>query len=108
MHVRLTQEHIKGKALGSIGHVGCFSFDYVKTITCGEGGALIMNDDTLAVHADQFTDHGHDHVGNDRGAETHPNLGYNYRISELNAAVGLAQIRRTDEFINIQKKNKKY
>ena len=97
----------KGKALGSIGHVGCFSFDYVKTITCGEGGALIMNDDTLAVHADQFTDHGHDHVGNDRGAETHPNLGYNYRISELNAAVGLAQIRRTDEFINIQKKNKK-
>jgi len=97
----------KGKALGSIGHVGCFSFDYVKTITCGEGGALIMNDDTLATHADQFTDHGHDHVGNDRGAETHPNLGYNYRISELNAAVGLAQIRRTDEFINIQKKNKK-
>jgi 8-amino-3,8-dideoxy-alpha-D-manno-octulosonate transaminase len=97
----------KGKALGSIGHVGCFSFDYVKTITCGEGGALIMNDDTLATHADQFTDHGHDHIGNDRGAETHPNLGYNYRISELNAAVGLAQIRRTDEFINIQKKNKK-
>ena len=97
----------KGKALGSIGHVGCFSFDYVKTITCGEGGALITNDDTLAVHADQFTDHGHDHVGSDRGAETHPHLGYNYRISELNAAVGLAQVRRTDEFIAIQKKNKK-
>jgi len=97
----------KGKALGTIGNVGCFSFDYVKTITCGEGGALIMNDEKLAIHADQYTDHGHDHVGSDRGAETHPILGYNYRISELNAAVGLAQIRRTDEFINIQKKNKK-
>ncbi len=97
----------KGKALGSIGHVGCFSFDYVKTITCGEGGALIMNDETLAKYADQFTDHGHDHIGNDRGAETHPNLGYNYRISELNAAVGLAQVRRTDEFLMIQRRNKK-
>jgi len=97
----------KGKALGTIGHVGCFSFDYVKTITCGEGGALITNDKNLAVHADQYTDHGHDHIGNDRGAEAHPVLGYNYRISELNAAVGLAQVRRTDEFISIQKKNKK-
>ncbi len=97
----------KGKALGTIGNVGCFSFDYVKTITCGEGGALVMNDSTLAKHADQYTDHGHDHIGNDRGAETHPYMGYNYRISELNAAVGLAQVRRTEEFIDIQKKNKK-
>ena len=97
----------KGKALGTIGNVGCFSFDYVKTITCGEGGALVMNDSTLAKYADQYTDHGHDHIGNDRGAETHPYMGYNYRISELNAAVGLAQVRRTEEFIDIQKKNKK-
>jgi len=96
-----------GKALGTIGHIGCFSFDFVKTITCGEGGALITNDKNFAIHADQYTDHGHDHIGNDRGAETHPVLGHNYRISELNAAVGLAQIRRTDEFIEIQKRNKK-
>ena len=96
-----------GKALGTIGDIGCFSFDYVKTITCGEGGALITNNKNYALHADQYSDHGHDHIGNDRGAETHPVLGYNYRISELNAAVGLAQVRRTDEFINIQKKNKK-
>ncbi|HAI18924.1 MAG TPA: L-glutamine--2-deoxy-scyllo-inosose aminotransferase KanB, partial [Xanthomarina gelatinilytica] len=50
-------------------------------------------------------DHGHDHVGKDRGAETHPFLGYNFRISELHAAVGLAQLRRLDEFVTIQKKN---
>ena len=43
--------------------------------------------------------------GNDRGAETHPFLGYNFRISELNAAVGCAQIQRLDEFLTIQKKN---
>lgn len=95
----------KGKALGSIGDVGCFSFDFVKTMTCGEGGAVITNNSDYALNADHYSDHGHDHVGNDRGAETHPFLGYNFRISELNAAVGLAQVRRLPEFIAIQKRN---
>ena len=95
----------KGKALGTVGDIGCFSFDYVKTITCGEGGALVTNNSEYAIHADHYSDHGHDHIGNDRGAETHPFLGYNYRISELHAAVGLAQLRRIEEFLAIQKKN---
>lgn len=95
----------EGKPLGSYGDLGCFSFDYVKTITCGEGGAVVTNNDTYKLNADRYSDHGHDHIGNDRGAETHPFLGYNYRISELNAAVGLAQIDRLDEFLAIQKKN---
>ncbi len=94
-----------GKPLGSYGDLGCFSFDYVKTITCGEGGAVITNKEKYKINADHYSDHGHDHVGKDRGAETHPFLGYNYRISELNAAVGLAQIERLDEFLSIQKKN---
>lgn len=95
----------EGKPLGSYGDLGCFSFDYVKTITCGEGGAVITNNENYATNADHYSDHGHDHVGKDRGAETHPFLGYNYRISELNAAVGLAQINRLDDFLAIQKKN---
>ncbi len=94
-----------GKPLGSIGDAGTFSFDFVKTFTCGEGGAVITNNAEFAKAADHYSDHGHDHVGNDRGAETHPFLGYNYRISELNAAVGLAQIKRFDEFIGLQKKH---
>lgn len=94
-----------GKPLGSIGDLGCFSFDFVKTITCGEGGAVITNNSEYYRHADHYSDHGHDHIGNDRGAEMHPFLGYNFRISELNAAVGLAQVRRLQEFIAIQKKN---
>ncbi|TLP79786.1 DegT/DnrJ/EryC1/StrS family aminotransferase [Maribacter sp. ACAM166] len=93
----------EGKPLGSYGDLGCFSFDYVKTITCGEGGAIITNNDTYISNADHYSDHGHDHVGTDRGAETHPFLGYNFRISELNAAVGCAQIQRLDEFLEIQK-----
>ena len=95
----------KGKYLGTYGDVGSLSFDFVKTITCGEGGAVLTNNPEFAKHADQFSDHGHDHVGNDRGAESHPVLGYNFRISELNAAVGLAQVRRLKDFIAIQKKN---
>ncbi len=94
-----------GKPLGSIGDVGCFSFDFVKTITCGEGGAVITNNETYFKHADHYTDHGHDHEGMDRGAETHPFLGYNFRISELQAAVGLAQARRLYDFVAIQKKH---
>lgn len=97
----------KGQKLGTIGDAGCFSFDYVKTITCGEGGVMITNDSNLAINADHYTDHGHDHEGNDRGAESHPFLGYNFRISELNAAVGLAQVRRLDDFVATQRKNKK-
>jgi 8-amino-3,8-dideoxy-alpha-D-manno-octulosonate transaminase len=95
----------EGKPLGSYGDLGCFSFDYVKTITCGEGGAIITDNDTYKSNADHYSDHGHDHVGKDRGAESHPFLGYNYRISELNAAVGLAQLARLDEFLALQKKN---
>ena len=95
----------KGKALGTIGHAGTFSFDFVKTITCGEGGVVMTNDAEVYTKADAYTDHGHDHLGVDTGADLHPFLGYNFRISELHAAVGLAQIRKLDQFLLIQKKN---
>ncbi len=94
-----------GKPLGSIGDLGCFSFDFVKTITSAEGGAVLTNNKDYYINADHYTDHGHDHEGSDRGAETHPFLGYNFRISELHAAVGLAQARRLPEFLDIQKRN---
>ncbi len=95
----------EGKPLGSYGDLGCFSFDYVKTITCGEGGAIITDSDLYKQNADRYSDHGHDHNGSDRGAETHSYLGYNFRISELNAAVGVAQLKRLDEFLAVQERN---
>lgn len=95
----------KGKPLGTIGQVGTFSFDFVKIITCGEGGAILTNDSELAEKCDQYSDHGHDHYGKDRGADLHPYLGFNYRISELHAAVGLAQIRKLDDFLQLQRRN---
>lgn len=95
----------KGKKLGTIGHAGTFSFDFVKTITCGEGGVVMTNNKDVYTKADLFTDHGHDHLGIDRGADLHPYLGYNFRISELHAAVGLAQIQKLPTFLDIQRKN---
>ena len=95
----------KGKSVGTIGQAGTFSFDFVKIITCGEGGVVLTNDESVYLKCDGYTDHGHDHKGADRGADLHPFIGYNYRISELHAAVGLAQIRKIDSFLAIQKKN---
>ncbi|WP_299432957.1 DegT/DnrJ/EryC1/StrS family aminotransferase [uncultured Maribacter sp.] len=92
----------EGKPLGSYGDLGCFSFDFVKTITSGEGGAVVTNNEKYYINADHYSDHGHDHVGKDRGAEAHPFLGYNYRISELHAAVGIAQLKRLDAFLEKQ------
>ena len=100
--------HFRGKALGTFGKAGCFSFDYVKTITCGEGGAVITDDDGVYEIMQAYTDHGHDHVGSDRGAEGHPHIGTNYRISELNAAVGVAQLRKLDGILERQRANKRY
>ncbi|MCL4555358.1 MAG: DegT/DnrJ/EryC1/StrS family aminotransferase [Gammaproteobacteria bacterium] len=96
----------KGKPLGSIGDAGCFSFDSVKTITCGEGGGIITNNETIYRNAHMYSDHGHDHIGNDRGAEGHPIMGLNYRISDLNAAMGVAQLRKLDDMVAVQRKNK--
>ena len=95
----------KGKYLGTIGDAGTFSFDFVKTITCAEGGVVMTNNEDIYIKSDGYTDHGHDHKGADRGADLHPFIGYNYRISELHAAVGLAQIRKVHKFLEIQRRN---
>ena len=67
----------------------------------------MTNNEAVYTKSDGYTDHGHDHLGVDRGADLHPFLGYNFRISELHAAVGLAQIRKLDTFLALQRKNNK-
>lgn len=96
----------QGQALGTFGQMGCYSFDPVKTITCGEGGAVITHSEKLYQKAFAFADHGHDHIGNDRGLENHPMMGNNFRISELNAAVGLAQLRKLESILEKQRAHK--
>jgi 8-amino-3,8-dideoxy-alpha-D-manno-octulosonate transaminase len=96
----------KGRALGTIGDAGCYSFDFNKMVTCGEAGGLVTHSREVYEQADMYHDHGHNHTMSDRGAESHPFAGYNYRVSELNAAIGVAQIAKLERFLRIQRANK--
>ena len=97
----------KGVSTGLWGKTGAYSFDFFKIATAGEGGIMVTNDETAYKHADSYSDHGHDHIGSNRGMEQHPILGFNYRLSELHAAVGLAQTRRVPEIIRNNNSHKK-
>ncbi len=97
----------KGKSVGLFGKAGSFSFDFFKIATAGEGGIFITDDEETYKLADAYSDHGHNHVGNNRGMEQHPVLGFNYRISELHSAVGLAQTRKVPQIREANRKHKK-
>jgi 8-amino-3,8-dideoxy-alpha-D-manno-octulosonate transaminase len=96
----------KGRHLGLYGRMGSFSFDFFKINTCGEGGVVITNEPGLIQTAEYFSDHGHSHQGDNRGMEPHPVLGTNYRIGEINAAIGLAQARKLPYILAQQRKHK--
>jgi len=82
----------RGRKVGGIGTAGCFSFYATKNMTAGEGGMITTNDDDLARRACLLIDHGQ--VGKYR----HIILGYNYRMPEVCAAIGLVQLRKLDGF----------
>jgi len=85
---------------GAIGDAGCFSFYGNKIITTGEGGMVVTNDDRLAERARRLKDLAHD----PRRRFLHTDLGFNYRMTNLQAAVGLAQLEEIDRFIGIKQK----
>jgi 8-amino-3,8-dideoxy-alpha-D-manno-octulosonate transaminase len=99
---------IKGKHLGTFGTCGTFSFDAVKTITTGEGGMIITDDVELWRAMSEYHDHGHDHKVNPgaRGGEGRRFVGSNYRMMELQGAIGLAQLAKLDSIVAAQQKNK--
>ncbi len=96
----------KGKPLGTFGKIAIYSFDFFKIVSAAEGGAIITDDKDVYEIATQHADHGHSHVGDNRGAEPHPIIGTNYRISELHAAIGLAQFRKLPYILERQRSNK--
>ncbi len=97
----------KGKGIGTMGKTGCYSFDFFKIATCGEGGVMVTNDEDVYKNADCYSDHGHSHVGNNRGMEPHPVMGFNYRIGEISAAIGLAQTRKVPFILEKNREHKK-
>jgi 8-amino-3,8-dideoxy-alpha-D-manno-octulosonate transaminase len=99
---------INGKHLGTFGTCGTFSFDAVKTITTGEGGMIITDDVEIWRAMSEYHDHGHDHKVNPgtRGGEGRRFIGFNYRMMELQGAIGLAQLAKLDSIVAAQQKNK--
>ena len=86
----------KGKKAGSIGDIGVFSFHGAKTCTTGEGGMLVTNNEKLFRKAFMLNNGGRDPNGKMFHAEI---IGYKYKMSNFQAALGLAQIERVDELV---------
>ena len=86
----------KGKHTGTFGKVGAISFNGNKTITTGGGGMMLFNDEELATHAKHLTTQA---KVPHRWEFRHDHVGYNYRMPNINAALGCAQLENLDKFI---------
>jgi len=92
-----------GKPVGSFGQVGCLSFYADKTMTTGEGGMVLTDDDALAEKCLILKHQGR----TGRGIYFHENIGYNFRLTDLQSAVGLAQLSKLDTIIERKKRNER-
>ncbi len=96
-----------GRPLGTIGNAGTLSFDFAKNLTTGEGGAVVTDDRGVYERARALHDHGHEYnAALPRGRDTRSLPGFNYRMSEPEAAVGLVQLRKLDSILTAQRENK--
>jgi dTDP-4-amino-4,6-dideoxygalactose transaminase len=96
----------KGLGVGSIGAIGAYSFNEYKTITCGDGGMLVTNDDELYERAFAMHDQGHAPYRLESRYAPRPFLGMNFRMTELPSAVLLAQLRKLDGIVSHLRANK--
>lgn len=88
------------KFLGTFGQMSTFSFDYAKSITTGEGGMLLFSDQALYDKAKAWHDHGHENNPKfPRWRDTRSGAGFNFRMNELQGAVGIAQLQKLDFII---------
>ncbi len=86
----------QGRYLGTIGDAGCFSFSPNKTITTGQGGAVVTHDSDLYRRLCELKDQGRPHRGTG-GDDTHDAVGFNFKLTNLQAAVGLGQLELLEE-----------
>jgi 8-amino-3,8-dideoxy-alpha-D-manno-octulosonate transaminase len=98
----------RGRPLGTLGALGTYSFDYAKAMTTGEGGMVVTSDTSLYQRAAAYHDHGHENnPAVPRWEDTRSGSGFNYRMSELQGAVGLAQLRKLERVLAAQRGHKK-
>ena len=89
----------RGRLVGTMGDLGCFSLQQSKVITTGDGGMTISRDEALAARAALFADKGWPRAARQAGRREHRTFGLNYRMTELQGAVGLAQLSKAPSFV---------
>lgn len=90
------------KKAGNLGDIGCFSLYATKNIMCGEGGMITTDDDDIASAVRRFRQHGMS------GPYQYEHLGYNYRLTDLQAAIAIEQLKKADGFNTNRNKNAAY
>lgn len=96
-----TEGRYKGRYAGTFGNVGVYSYNGNKIITTGGGGMIVSNDCELLKRAKHLTTQ----AKSDELYYTHDEIGYNYRMTNLQAALGLAQLEQLESFINVKEEN---
>jgi perosamine synthetase len=91
----------KGKKAGNLGTTACFSFYATKNMTTGEGGMVVTDDDEVAAKARLLRDHGQ------ASKYEHVIVGYNVRMTEIAAAIGLVQLRKLEAWVRKRRENAK-
>ena len=98
----------RGRYSGTLADTGIFSLDFAKTITTGEGGMIVTNDSAVHKFCREFHDHGHEsHPAVPRGRDTRTIPGLNFRMTEMQAAFGIAQLAKLDRVVTTSQRNKK-
>jgi 8-amino-3,8-dideoxy-alpha-D-manno-octulosonate transaminase len=96
-----------GRALGTLASAGVISLDFGKMITCGEGGLVLTSERTIFEEARAFHDHGHEYNhAVQRGLDTRHTWGFNARMTELQAAVAIVQLRKLPDIVAAHRRNK--
>lgn len=98
----------KGRLVGTIGDLGTFSFQETKNIMTGEGGITITNDQELAKKCQLIRNHGEDCSREEMRKYISNTLGWNYRMTEMEAALGIVQLKKLDKFNEIRKHNAQF
>lgn len=107
----------KGRITGTIGHIGSYSFENTKHLSCGEGGIIITNEEIFAEKARKIGGHGFKNLKAEEGRvrlrddifqnphyKRHDMIGWNYRLSEFSAAIVLAQLENIDRLVEMRVK----
>lgn len=95
----------KGKKCGTIGDAGVFSFDYWKVITTGGGGMIITDNEEMYKTCVHYNDHGHERYRENEELGERPLIGLNFRLEEIEGALGLAQLRKLNWIISTMRRN---